>query len=127
MRPLGPAIAPLVADLTVYTALLQFAMQLHHARNTADVLDGRVIALDEDVYLLSPNPARELGPFTVTAEFPQGVEITAVFEALGFPFAHPSLEKAVTIVAKAKKELENARAEAQCLLEAFVGEFAHAV
>jgi hypothetical protein len=49
-----------------------------------------------------------------------------VFDALGFPFAHPSLEKAVAIVAKAKKEMEAARAEAQRLLDAFVGEFAKA-
>jgi hypothetical protein len=118
------SLTPPAADLTVNTALLQFAMQLHHARGTADVLDGRTLALDDDVYLLKPNPGRDLSPFAVIAEFPQGVEIAVVFDTLGFPFGHPGLEKAVAIFAAAKQEFEAARAEAQRLLEEFVAEMA---
>lgn len=117
---------PPETDLKTATALLQLALQLHHLRGSADVLDGRGLTLDDDGYLLTPNAIRQPGPCAVSVAFPDGVGIGAVFETLGFPFSNPSLEHAVTIVAKAKMELETARAEAQRLLDAFVGEFATA-
>ncbi|WP_018858494.1 hypothetical protein [Rhizobium sp. 42MFCr.1] len=76
--------------------------------------------------MLTPNAFREPGPCAVSVAFPDGVGIAVVFETLGVPFSHPSLEQAVTIVARAEMELETARAEAQRLLDVFVGEFAMA-
>ncbi|MBB3314605.1 hypothetical protein FHT77_000447 [Rhizobium sp. BK181] len=122
----APTPQPQATNLKTATALLQLALQLHHLRSTADVLDGRSLTLDDDGYMLTPNSVHEPGPCAVSVAFPDGVGIGAVFETLGFPFQHPSLEHAVTIVAKAKMELETARAEAQRLLDAFVGEFATA-
>ncbi|MGO7417129.1 hypothetical protein ACC685_34500 [Rhizobium ruizarguesonis] len=127
MTPCSPASTqPQATDLKTATALLQLALQLHHLRGSADVLDGRSLTLDNDGYLLTPNAIRQPGPCALSVPFPDGVNIGAIFEALGSPFAHASLENAVTIVAKAKEELEIARAEAQRLLGAFVGEFATA-
>lgn len=117
---------PQATDLKAATALLSLAMQLHHARATADVLDGRALTLDDDGYLLTPNPVRTPGPFSVSVEFPNGVDIGAVFETLGFPFSHPGLEQAVMLVAKAKADFEAVRAQAQRLIEAAVSDFAQA-
>ncbi|MBP2235242.1 hypothetical protein J2Z31_001734 [Sinorhizobium kostiense] len=117
---------PQATDLKAATALLQLAIQLHHQRATADVLDGRTLTLDDDGYLLTPNPVREPGPFAVSVEFPDGVEIGAVFDTLGFPFNHPGLEQAVMLVAKAKEDFEAVRAKAKGLIEDFVAEFAQA-
>ncbi|MGO4618552.1 hypothetical protein AB4Z34_21840 [Ensifer sp. 2YAB10] len=129
MHPCSPALAPQpqATDLKAAAALLQLAMQLHHQRATADVLDGRTLTLDDDVYLLTPNPAREPGPLAVSVEFPDGVEVGAVFDTLGFPFGHDGLEQAVTFVAKAKEDLDAARAKAKDLIADFVAEFAQAV
>lgn len=126
MTPCSLASVPQATDLKAATALLALAMQLHHARATVDVLDGRTLTLDDDSYLLTPNPAREPGPFSVTVDFPNGVEINAVFEKLGFPFAHPGLEQAVVLLAKATAYFETERAKAQRLIEDAVSEFAQA-
>ncbi|ANL28613.1 hypothetical protein AMC90_CH02812 [Rhizobium phaseoli] len=122
----APTPQPKATDLKTATALLQLALQLHHLRSTAAVLDGRSLTLDDDGYLLTPNAVREPGPLSVSVEFPAGTEIGAVFETLGFPFGNPALEQAVSLVAKAKEELDVARAKAKVLLEEFVFEFSQA-
>ncbi len=126
MYPCSLVLAPQATDLKAATALLQLAMQLHHVRATANVLDGRTLTLDDDGYLLTPNAVRELGPFSVAVDFPNGVEIGAVFETLGFPFGHDGLEQAVTLVAKAKEDFEAVRAKAKGLIEDFVAQLAQA-
>lgn len=117
---------PPETDLKTATALLQLALQLHHLRATADVLDGRSLTLDDDGYMLTPNAVREPGPLSVSVEFPAGIEIGAVVENLGFPFGNPALEQAASLVAKAKEDLDVARAKAKVLIKEFVFEFSQA-
>lgn len=127
MIPCSPGLTqPQATDLRATAALLQLAMQLHHQRATANVLDGRALVLDDDAYLLMPHPVREPGPFAVSVAFPDGVEIGAVFDLLGSPFGHPCLEQAVLLVAQAKEDLDVARAKAKSLIQDFVAEFAQA-
>lgn len=120
-----PTPQPQATDLKIATALLQLALQLHHLRATADLLDGRSLTLD-DGYMLTPNAVREPGPLSVSVEFPTGIEIGSVIEALGFPFGNPALEQAVSLVAKAKEDLHVARAKAKVLIKGFVAEFSRA-
>ncbi|MBB4228006.1 hypothetical protein [Rhizobium mongolense] len=92
-------------------------------RVTTNILDGRTLVLDDDGYLLMPHPVREPGPFAVSVEFPDGVEISAVFDLLGSPFGDPRLEEAVLLVARAKEDFGLARAKAKGLIQDFVAEF----
>lgn len=100
------------ADVGSAIALLSLAMQLHHAKTASENLNGRGLALDGELYLLTPIPDREPGPLAVTAQFPEGVAVSEVFDALGYPFQHAGLQQALAIIANANKDMATARAKA---------------
>ncbi len=115
-----------VTDVASAIAMLSLAIQLHHAKTASEHLNGRSITLDGDMYLLTPIPDRDPGQLAVSVQFPDGVTVSKVFDALGYPFEHAGLEKALAIIAGANQAMSDARAKATELLEEFVAEVAQA-